>query len=370
MKKNITVIRGDGVGLEVTEQAVRVLKAIGRRYNHFFDLSYPLMDLYDLSVRDNSKTDAIINSCLQSDSILLVPSQTIKPGKDSSGKVKYGNDSLSIKKLLHFQAKGLSVKMCKSLYYLSPLKEDRLIGVDFMIFSESTSDLEFSIQEKEVGVTGNAKPNMCNSLAIDFVVKSAFEAALRRKHHLTFINNADGLEDSLMWKKTVQQYSVTYPEIEVDYMLGDTAVMQLMLNPSRYDVILTESEFGAILFDEANALTGTPGLIPSFSIGENFALFEPMFAPNQGAGLDSTNPVGAILSVALMMDHFELFEEAQKIRDAVEWTISNGFVTKDIDAMNSYGTSSVGELICQFISDDIPHRFNLNNIAFGQMTII
>ena len=239
------------------------------------------------------------------------------------------------------------------------------------MYRELTGGIYFG--EKHLNEAGDEASDLCkyHKTEIDRVAKLAFEAAQKRKRRLTLVDKANVLETSRLWRKTVQELSKNYPDVKVDYMFVDNAAMQLILNPAQFDVILTENLFGDILSDEASVLTGSLGLLPSSSIGNENALFEPIHGSYpQAAGLDIANPVGAILSAALMMDHFELHEEAEKIRQAVNWTLNNGFVTKDIDAMNAYCTSSVGELICEFISDDIPHTYNVNNISLGQMTII
>jgi 3-isopropylmalate dehydrogenase len=154
-------------------------------------------------------------------------------------------------------------------------------------------------------------------------------------------------------------------------MFVDNAAMQIILNPKQFDIVLTENMFGDILSDEASVISGSIGLLPSSSIGEKNALFEPIHGSYpQAAGKDIANPVGSILSAAMMMDYFELPEEAKAIREAIGWALSNGFVTKDIDPVNSYFTSTIGEVVSDFISNEIPQHSNIRNIAVGQTTII
>ena len=370
MKKNITVIPGDGIGPEVIYQAVRVLKAIGRRYNHQFKFSYELMGACSIDKTGNSLPDQTIESCLKSDAVLLGAIGHPKYN-EPSGKVRPEQAFIELRKSLQLFVSIRPVSTYKSLYHLSPLKERRLKGVDFIIFHELTDGIYNGIEHLDGECDGAPDLSKCHKSRIDFVARLAFETAQKRKSHLTLVDKANDLETSRLWRKTIHKLSSGYPEVKVDYMLVDNAAMQLILNPAQFDVILTENMFGDILNDEASVLTGSKSLLPSSFIGDRNALFHPIHEScAQSAGLDIANPVGAILSVALMMDYFELYEEAEKIRQAVNWTLSNGFVTKDIDAMNSYCMSTVSELICEFISDDIPHSFNLNNISFGQMTII
>jgi 3-isopropylmalate dehydrogenase len=159
--------------------------------------------------------------------------------------------------------------------------------------------------------------------------------------------------------------------VSVDFLFVDNAAMQIILNPKQFDVILTENMFGDILSDEASVITGSLGLLPSASVGSGSALFEPIHGSYpQAAGKDIANPLGSILSAALMLDHFELHNEANLVREAVEWTLSNGFVTKDIDSLNFYFTSTIGELISDYISNKIPAGVNKENIELRKSTII
>jgi 3-isopropylmalate dehydrogenase len=169
----------------------------------------------------------------------------------------------------------------------------------------------------------------------------------------------------------VQQIANEYADVSVDFLFVDNAAMQIILNPKQFDVILTENMFGDILSDEASVITGSLGLLPSASVGSGSALFEPIHGSYpQAAGKDIANPLGSILSAALMLDHFELHNEANLVREAVEWTLSNGFVTKDIDSLNFYFTSTIGELISDYISNKIPAGVNKENIELRKSTII
>ena len=169
----------------------------------------------------------------------------------------------------------------------------------------------------------------------------------------------------------MQEIAQQYADVNVDFLFVDNAAMQIILNPKQFDVILTENMFGDILSDEASVITGSLGLLPSASMGSGSALFEPIHGSYpQAAGKDIANPLGSILSAALMLDHFELREEAALVREAVEWTLSNGFVTKDIDSLNFYFTSTIGELISDYINNKIPGGVNKENIELRKSTII
>jgi 3-isopropylmalate dehydrogenase len=159
--------------------------------------------------------------------------------------------------------------------------------------------------------------------------------------------------------------------VVVDYMFVDNAAMQIILNPKQFDIVLTENMFGDIISDEASVISGSLGLLPSSSIGMGSALFEPIHGSYpQAAGKDIANPIGSILSAALMLDHFGLTSDAILVRSAVEWTLTNGFVSRDIDSVNNYSTSTIGDLIRDFIDNRLPSVINKNNINLSQSTII
>jgi 3-isopropylmalate dehydrogenase len=154
-------------------------------------------------------------------------------------------------------------------------------------------------------------------------------------------------------------------------MFVDNASMQIILNPKQFDVILTENMFGDIISDEASVISGSIGLLPSASVGESAALFEPIHGSYpQAAGKDIANPLGSVLSAAMLLDHFGLSDEANLVREAVNWTLQNGFVTKDIDPVNFYFTSTIGELICDYVSGKVPGSVKKENIEIRKSTII
>jgi 3-isopropylmalate dehydrogenase len=169
----------------------------------------------------------------------------------------------------------------------------------------------------------------------------------------------------------VQEIAAKYPDIQVDYMFVDNAAMQLIINPKQFDVILTENMFGDIISDEASVLAGSLGLLPSASIGTGKALFEPIHGSYpQAAGKDIANPLGSILSVGLMLEYFGLHKEADAVKAAVNWTLEHGFVTKDIDPINFYFTTTIGELIADYIINKVPEGINQANIELRKSTII
>lgn len=162
-----------------------------------------------------------------------------------------------------------------------------------------------------------------------------------------------------------------YSNVEVDYMFVDNAAMQIIINPKQFDIILTENMFGDIISDEASVLSGSLGLLPSASVGTGTALFEPIHGSyHQAAGKDIANPIGSILSAAMMLEYLGMPKEAEHVRNGVLWTLQNRFVTKDIDSINFYFTSTIGELIADFVSNKITGEVNQSNIELRKSTII
>jgi 3-isopropylmalate dehydrogenase len=184
------------------------------------------------------------------------------------------------------------------------------------------------------------------------------------------VDKANVLETSRLWRKVVKEMAAQYADVELDFLFVDNVAMQIILNPKQFDVILTENMFGDIISDEASVISGSLGLLPSASIGSGSALFEPIHGSYpQAAGKDIANPIGSILSTAMLLDHLKLHTEAELVRSAVEWTLQNGFVTKDIDTVNFYFTSTLGELISDYVSGKIPD-LKKDNIELRKSTII
>ncbi|HUZ59060.1 MAG TPA: 3-isopropylmalate dehydrogenase [Hanamia sp.] len=371
MNKNITVISGDGIGPEVTRETLKVLSSIATRFHHNFNFTHCLMGAVAIDKTGDPLPQETIDSSLNSDAVLLGAIGHPKYDNDPLLKVRPEQGLLRLRKELQLFANIRPITAYPSLFHLSPLKEKQLAGVDFVIYRELTGGIYFG--KKELNAEGTEASDLCiyNKEEISRITHLAFAAAQKRRNKLTLVDKANVLETSRLWRKNVQEISANYPGVKVDYMFVDNASMQIIINPKQFDVILTENMFGDIISDEASVISGSIGLLPSSSIGEKNALFEPIHGSYpQAAGKDIANPIGSILSAVLMMDYFGLTEEANAIREAIDWTMGNGFVTKDIDPVNSYFTSTIGELISDFISNDIPNHSNIRNMAVGQATII
>src|SRR6476660_8036046 len=371
MEKQIAIIEGDVIGPEVTRQAVKTLNAIAERFNHRFHYTYCLMGAVAIDRTGNPLPDATIETCLNSDAILFGAIGHPKYDNDPAAKVRPEQGLLKLRKSLQLFANIRPVSTFSSLHHLSPLRSKHLEGVDFIIFRELTGGIYFGKKELNEDQTRASDDCVYTRDEIERVAHLAFRYAGQRRKKLTLVDKANVLETSRLWRRVVQELAGQYPDIAVDYMFVDNAAMQIIINPKQFDVVLTENMFGDILSDEASVITGSLGLLPSASVGSGSALFEPIHGSYpQAAGKDIANPLGSILSAAMMLQHFELLEEAALIREAVEWTLSNGFVTKDIDSLNFYFTSTIGELISDYISNKIPSGVNKENIELRKSTSI
>ena len=369
--KNIAVIEGDGIGPEVTKQSIRVLNAIAETFRHEFKYTYCLMGADAIDKTGNPLPDETIEVCLNSDAILFGAIGHPKYDNDPTAKVRPEQGLLKLRKSLQLYANIRPVTTYVSLHHLSPLKSKNIEGVDFIIFRELTGGIYFG--KKELNAEGTQASDECvySREEIERIAHLAFQSAQKRKKKLTLVDKANVLETSRLWRKVVQEMAVQYAEVMVDYMFVDNAAMQIILNPKQFDVILTENMFGDIISDEASVISGSLGLLPSASMGKKSALFEPIHGSYpQAAGKDIANPVGSILSTAMLLDHLSMHDEANLVREAVNWTLQYSFVTKDIDPINFYFTSTIGELISDYVSGKISGSVKKENIELRKSTII
>jgi 3-isopropylmalate dehydrogenase len=336
LRKNIAVLPGDGIGPEVTRAAVEVLQDCAQTFGHLFDFQeFPFGGIAIDKCCGNPLPPETLEGCRASDAVLL---GAIGGPKWES--LPFGTRPeaglLGLRKELGLYINLRPIKLRPALRGISPLRPERLVGCDFEIVRELAGDIYFG----EHRITGSGKDASASDLAIysvaevERVGRYAFERAAARKKHLTSIDKANVLASSTLWRETVSALAREYPGVSVDHQYVDNASMQIMLRPAQFDVILTGNMFGDILSDEAAALAGSIGLIPSLSRGrvDQPALYEPIHgsAPSL-AGKDVACPLGAIFSAALMLrESFGLAAEAQWIEDAVDRVLERGFRTVDI----------------------------------------
>ena len=353
MNLNIGVLPGDGIGPEIIAQAVKVLDAVAKKYNHTIHYTYANVGGSAIDTCGNPYPDSTHKVCMEADAVLFGAIGDPKYDNDPSSKVRPEQGLLSMRKKLGLFANIRPVSPFPELLHRSPLKEELVKNADFVCIRELTGGLYFGRPQGR-SEDGQTAYDTCvySTEEIKRIVELAFKYAIARRKKLTVVDKANVLATSRLWRETVQKIAPKYPEVEVDYMFVDNAAMKLIQNPSYFDVVVTENMFGDILTDEASVITGSLGMLPSASIGEHTSLFEPIHGSYpQAKGKDIANPVATILSAAMMLEYaFSLKEEGNAIRTAVKKSLSCEIVTEDISGKEkAYGTSAVGDYIAENI---------------------
>jgi 3-isopropylmalate dehydrogenase len=335
MEANIVVLPGDGIGPEVTEAAVLVLQALESKYNHHFIFSQHLIGGSSIDQYGTALADSVLEACQKADAVLL--GAVGGPKWDNPlAEVRPEQGLLALRKALNVYANIRPIKVYPSLHGASPLKAEKLTGVDFIVMRELTGGLYFGKPRGRNQVEGHIQA--IDTLAyydyeIERIVDMAFRLAQQRRKKVTSVDKANVLESSRLWRQITAEAAQKYPDVTLENMLVDTAAMQLVSNPARFDVVVTENMFGDILTDEAAVLTGSMGLLPSASLGNGrLGLYEPIHgsAPDI-AGKGIANPIGAVLSAAYLLRYsLELEEEATRVENAVMKTIDSGVITADL----------------------------------------
>lgn len=347
MKKKILVLPGDGVGPEVTEQSVKILRAVAEKFHHEFSFKEGFIGATAIDATGNPFPDETHKLCLESDAILFGAIGDPKYDNNPKAKVRPEQGLLAMRKALGLYANVRPIFTFPTLSKKSPLKDDIIKGVDFVVIRELIGGIYFGKR----GRLENGKKAFDTSTytkdEISRVAKYAFELSKTRKKKLIVVDKANVLETSRLWRETIQKMSKDYADVEVSFMFVDNASMQIIKKPSEFDVIVTENMFGDILTDEASVITGSLGMLPSASVGEKTALYEPIHGSYpKAAGQNTANPVGSILSAAMMLEmSFGLKKERDAIFKAVEKVLAKGFGTKDITEDKILGTKEFGDKV-------------------------
>jgi 3-isopropylmalate dehydrogenase len=339
MKARIVTLPGDGVGPEVTAAAVAVLKTVATRYEHVFTFDEQLIGGAAIDATGEPLPAASLAACKRADAVLLGAVGGPK-WSDPNAPVRPEQGLLALRSALGVYANLRPLQVHPALADLSPLKNEKLRNVDVLFVRELTGGAYFGAKTR----TADTATDECKYTVteIERVVRRAFELARARRRHLTSVDKANVLETSRLWRSTVQRLATDYPDVKVEHQLVDSMAMLLLTRPSAYDVVVTENLFGDILTDEAAALAGSLGLLPSASLGDGRrGLYEPIHgsAPDI-AGTGAANPVGAILSAALLLRHsLQLETEALAIEAAVDPVLRDGPRSRDIGG--TAGTDAV-----------------------------
>lgn len=370
MQKKIAILGGDGIGPEVTAQAVKMLNAIAEEFGHQFEYKDALVGAAAIDKTGTALPQETIDICLESDAVLFGAVGDPK-FNDPSAKVRPEQGLLGLRKALQLSTNIRPINPYSFLNHLSPVKPRQLEGVDFIIFRELSGGNYLGNKQTAEDLSHASDVTSYSREEIERIAHLAFKYAKRRRKKVTLVDMANVLDTSRLWRSVVAEVAQQYPDVHLESMLVSKAVMQVLIYPKHFDIILTENMFGDILSDEASVLCGSLGMLPSASLGNGTALFEPVHGSYpDAAGKDIANPVGAVLSVALMMEYFGLRKEAHVVFEAVDWTLKNSFVTKDIDPVNFYFTSTVGDLMSDFVTGKIPGAIHRENIELRKSTII
>lgn len=356
MRLNIAVLPGDGIGPEVTTEAVKVLEIVSGLFNHELQVSRYLIGGCALDERSNPLPDETMTGCLASDAVLL--GAVGAPRYDSNPRgMKPEDGLLRIRKALGVFANLRPVMVYDELAPASPLKTERVRGSDMLIVRELLGGLYFGQPRGfERGDAIRAYNTMSyTATEVERISHVAFRAAFNRRRRVTSVDKANVLEVSQLWREVVSEVARQYPDVELEHALVDSCAMRLVTDPRHFDVVLTENMFGDILSDEAAVIAGSIGMLASASLGDGKSLYEPVHgsAPDI-AGTGKANPIGAISSAAMMLRYsFNLEEEASSIERAVRECISAGARTADLAADAEWiSTSDFGDAVCRAIRSE------------------
>ena len=343
---NIAVLDGDGIGPEVTAEAIKVLNRIADKFDHTFHYTYAPVGAVAIDQTGDPLPDDTLALCKRSDALLFGAIGHPRFDNDPTAKVRPEQGLLKLRKELGLFANLRPVAGYAELADLSPLRPERMKGVDMLIVRELTGGIYFG--EKGRKDDGNTAFDTCTytRMEIERIVKMAFGEARARRGKLTLVDKANVMETSRLWREITRELAKENEDIDLNFMFVDNAAMQLILNPAQFDVIVTSNMFGDILSDASSVLAGSLGLLPSSSIGSTVGMFEPIHGSwPEGAGQDRANPVAAILSAGMLLDHLELREEANALRTAVNRTLAEGVGTEDLRPKEQLGTRAFGDRI-------------------------
>lgn len=349
MKFNIGVLPGDGIGPEIVEQAIKVLNAVAKKYNHEFIYTNAVVGATAIDQTGDPYPEATHEVCMNSDAVLFGAIGDPKYDNDPKAKVRPEQGLLAMRKKLGLYANIRPVTTFPSLLEKSPLRTDIVEGSDLVVIRELTGGIYFGEKGRSEDLKKAFDTCTYTVEEIQRILKLAFSYAEKRDKRLTVVDKANVLATSRLWRETAQAMEPEHKDIEVDYMFVDNAAMQLIQWPKKFDVMVTENMFGDILSDEASVITGSLGLLPSASVGVHTSVFEPIHGSYpQAAGKDIANPIATVLSAAMLLESLDLLEEAKAIREVVNKSMAKGVVTEDISKESqAYKTSEVGDWLAE-----------------------
>ena len=354
MKLKIAVISGDGIGPEIMTQGVAVLDAIAAKFGHEVEYTEAVAGAHAIDVCGDPFPPETLEACQEADAVLFAAVGDPKYDNDPTAKVRPEQGLLAMRKQLGLFANIRPVQTFRCLLHKSPLRAELVEGADFICIRELTGGMYFG--EKYQDNDKAYDTNYYTRPEIERILRVGFEYARRRRRHLTVVDKANVLASSRLWRQIAKEMAPQYPDVETDYMFVDNASMRMISEPTFFDVMVTENTFGDILTDEGSCISGSMGLLPSASTGESTPVFEPVHGSwPQAAGKNLANPLAQILSVAMMLEYFNLNDEAALIRKAVDASLDANVRTPEIQVEGGahYGTREVGAWIVDYINQSI-----------------
>ena len=358
MKYNIAVVAGDGIGPDIVEETIKVLDVVGEKFGHEFNYTRTIAGGCAIDKFGTALPEETLEVCKKSDAVLL--GAVGGPKWDNpDAKVRPEQALMGLRSGLGLYCNLRPATLYAPLKNASPLTEEIVNkGIDIAIVRELTGGIYFGERGREVvdGVQSAYDTERYNVNEIKRIAKIGFETAMKRKKKLTCVDKANILESSRLWRVVLEKMAKDYPEVELNYLYVDNTAMQIVKEPSQFDVIVTSNIFGDILSDEASMVTGSIGMLPSASLGEgSLGMYEPIHgsAPDI-AGMGIANPLATILSGAMMLRYrFNLEKEAKTIEDAVLAVLEDGYRTGDImsEGMKKVGTVEMGKLVIDKIKE-------------------
>lgn len=351
MKLNIAVLAGDGIGPEIMQQGVAVVKAVAERFAHDVSFTPALCGAAAIDRVGNPFPEETFTTCMNADAVLFAAVGDPKFDNDPTARVRPEQGLLAMRKRLGLFANIRPVQTFTGLIHKSPLKDEIVSGADFVCIRELTGGMYFG--EKYQDDNKAYDTNYYTREEVERILRVAYDYAMKRRRHLTVVDKANVLASSRLWRQVAKEMEGLYPEVKTDYMFVDNASMRMLVEPTFFDVMVTENTFGDILTDEGSCISGSMGLLPSASTGLHTPVFEPVHGSwPQAAGKDIANPVAQILSAAMMMEHFGLAAEGALIRRAVDAALAAHVRTPDIQVEGGqrYGTREVGAWIAGYIA--------------------
>ena len=333
MTKKIVALAGDGIGPEIMEAGLEVLEVLAEKTGFDYEIDRRPFGGAGIDAAGHPLPDETLKACREADAILLA---AIGSPQYDSATVRPEQGLLALRKELNLYANIRPVKIFESLKHLSPLKSERIAGVDFVVVRELTGGIYFGdhiLEERKA-----RDINDYSYEEVERIIRKAFEIARNRRKIVTSIDKQNVLATSKLWRKVAEKVAQDFPDVTLEHQLVDSAAMLMITNPAKFDVIVTENLFGDILSDESSVISGTLGVMPSASHSEKGpSLYEPIHgsAPDI-AGQGIANPISMILSVAMMLrDSFGRYEDAERIERAVEASLAAGILTRDIGGQAS-----------------------------------